>query len=88
MRDARGYLADILKIVMDGLNATGILILTRGAGTKDATGTWNGVIGVVVRGVSLYFRAVMLVVTYGEKALRILHGNFIYTTDPAIWKVL
>lgn len=51
--DARGYLADILKIVMEALNATGVLRLTRGAGTKDATGTWNGVIGVVVSGVSL-----------------------------------
>ncbi|MPC63957.1 Glutamate receptor ionotropic, NMDA 2B [Portunus trituberculatus] len=45
--DARGYLADMLKIVMEALNATGVLRLTRGAGGKDRTGTWNGVIGVV-----------------------------------------
>ena len=59
LTDARGYLADMLKIVMEALNATGVLRLTQGAGGKDSTGTWNGVIGVVVRGVSLQLEAVM-----------------------------
>lgn len=58
LADASGYLADTLKIVMEALNATGILKLTKGAGTKDDSGTWNGVIGVVVRGVSVVIQAV------------------------------
>lgn len=52
LTDARGYLADTLKIVMETINATGVLKITTGGGSQDATGTWNGVIGVVVRDVS------------------------------------
>ncbi|XP_050727809.1 uncharacterized protein LOC127004290, partial [Eriocheir sinensis] len=49
LADAQGYLADTLKIVMGALNATGVLRLTTGAGSRDDTGAWNGVIGVIVR---------------------------------------
>lgn len=49
----------MLKIVMGALNATGVLRETNGAGSRDEAGAWNGVIGVIVSGVSLLLQEVM-----------------------------
>ncbi|XP_068203834.1 glutamate receptor 1-like [Palaemon carinicauda] len=45
----RGYLAEVVKIMMWRLNLTGSLVLSDGGGSRESDGTWGGIVGVLTR---------------------------------------
>lgn len=52
LEESTGFIASIMKIVTKHLNLSATLMPTQGPGTMDRDGSWNGVVGVLVRGVS------------------------------------
>ncbi|XP_064085317.1 LOW QUALITY PROTEIN: uncharacterized protein LOC135200638 [Macrobrachium nipponense] len=46
---ARGYLAEVIQIMMSRLNLTGALLPTDGGGSLLNDGTWSGIVGVLTR---------------------------------------
>lgn len=50
--DAKGYAADLMRIIQARLNFSSTIMNVKGFGSRTPDGTWNGMVGVLARQVS------------------------------------